>query len=146
MSVLVDANLLIYAFVESAPNHPRARAWLEKLLNDGGPVGLPWESLLAFFRFVTHPKIATRPLSSREAWAQVRLWTARSNVMIPAPGERHEEILARLIEETNCTSGLIHDAHLAALAIEHGLRLCSTDGDFGRFRGLTWVNPLLGDL
>jgi toxin-antitoxin system PIN domain toxin len=140
--ILVDANLLLYAKVADFPRHERARRWLDDRLAGPAPVGLPWESLLAFLRLVTNPRVFSRPLAAERAWEQVERWLAMPAAWIPRPTDRHREILARLVRETGATAALVPDAHLAALAIGHGLILCSTDGDFARFRGLRWENPV----
>ncbi len=140
--ILIDANLLVYAHARSFAQHARARAWLDQKLSDNAPVGLPWESLVAFLRIVTNPRIFERPESIKGAWQQVAAWLDCEVVWIPRPTERHGSVLERLLDATSARANLVHDAHLAALAIEHGLRLCSTDGDFARFPGLRWENPL----
>lgn len=140
--ILVDANLLIYAHVEGAPQHPAAHTWLDAQLNAGYRVGLPWPSLLAFLRLTTNPRIFELPLSATGAWAQVEAWLSVPSVWIPAPTSEHQKLLGELLAHTGASANLIPDAHLAALALEHGLTLCSTDGDFGRFPKLKWVDPL----
>jgi toxin-antitoxin system PIN domain toxin len=140
--ILVDANLLVYAHVASFPQHGRARAWLDAQLNGAAPVGLPWPSLLDFMRLVTNPRVFRRPESAPEAWRQVGEWLDCEPVWIPQPTERHREVLGRLMTTAGMQANLVPDAHLAALALEHGLALCSTDGDFARFPDLRWRNPL----
>lgn len=141
--ILVDANLLIYAHVESFPQHPRARAWLDARLNGPAPVGLPWTNLLAFLRVSTNPRVFEKPASIADAWRQVQDWLGCERAWIPQASERHSEILGGLLSASGVQANLVQDAHLAALAIEHGLILCSSDGDFARFPGLRWENPLL---
>ncbi len=140
--ILVDTNLLIYARMSSLPQHRAAREWLDGRLNDRPRVGLPWPSLLGFLRIVTNSRIFERPDSVRNAWAQVESWLGCPNVWIPQPAEGHTEILGRLLAHAAGGANLVPDAHLAALAIEHGLALYSTDGDFARFPEVKWVNPL----
>lgn len=142
--ILVDANLLVYAHVRSFPQHDRARAWLDGQLNRGSRVGLPWPSLLGFLRLVTNPRVFQRPEPMSEAWRQVEAWLAVDAVWIPQPTERHAGVLGPLLAASGARANLVPDAHLAALAIEHGLQLCSADGDFGRFADLRWLNPLSG--
>lgn len=142
--ILVDANLLIYAAIEDLPQHPAAQAWLDERLNGVERVGLPWSSLLAFFRVVTNRRAVVRPVSTEDAWGQITEWLACQTAWVPSPTERHQEILGGLLIAYGVRAGLVHDAHLAALAVEHGLLLCSTDGDFARFPGLRWTNPLAG--
>ena len=140
--ILVDANLLIYAHVGSFSQHARARQWLDGQLGGGGPVGLPWPSLLGFLRIVTNARVFERPEPVERAWRQVEAWLDAESSWIPQPTDRHRELLGRLIAKGGIQASLVPDAHLAALAIEHGLTLCSTDGDFARFAGLRWENPL----
>lgn len=140
--ILVDANLLLYAKYSDYEQHERAHAWLDDQLNGPARVGLPWESLLAFLRIGTNARLRPRPLSTAQAWAQVEEWLGLGNVWIPQPTVRHGEVLADLLATSRAAGNLIADAHLAALAIEHGLVLCSTDGDFARFTGLRWLDPL----
>lgn len=139
---LLDANLLLYARDEESPQHERARAWLEEQLNGSSRVGIPWPSALAFLLISTHPRASDRPLTPNEARAQLAAWLESPAVWVPLPTESHWRLLDGLIERHDLRGNSIPDAHLAALAIEHGLELCSTDTDFARFDGLNWVNPL----
>lgn len=141
--ILVDANVLIYARVESFAQHSRARQWLDERLNGSAPVGMPWTSLLAFLRITTNPRVFEKPAPVADAWRQVADWLGCERVWIPQPTERHREILGGLLSASGVQANLVQDAHLAALAIEHGLILCSSDGDFARFPGLRWENPML---
>lgn len=140
--ILVDANVLLYAANRDAPEHGAARPWLDARLNGTARVGLPWPSLLAFVRLACNPMVFRQPASLRAAWAQAREWLRCESVWVPMPTERHADLMERFCALPWLTSRLVPDAHLAALAIEHGLTLCSTDGDFARFPGLTWQNPL----
>ena len=140
--ILVDANVLVYAHVRSFAQHPVARAWLDGQLNGPGRVGLPWPSLLAFVRLVSNRRVFDRPVPISSAWRQVEEWLDQEGVWVPQPTPRHRETLAPLLAHTEGRANLVPDAHLAALAIEHGLTLCSADGDFARFDGLDWHNPL----
>jgi hypothetical protein len=140
--ILVDVNLLLYARMSLFAEHRRASKWLDEQLNGSTPVGIPWQSLTAFIRLIINPRVFTKPLPLAEAWKQVEEWLACSPVWIPVPTENHAYILGQLICGNALTPNLIADAHLAALAIEHGLTLCSADGDFARFRDVRWVNPL----
>ena len=130
--ILVDANVLIYAHVRSFAQHSRAKQWLDGRLAGSAQVGLPWPSLLSFLRLVTNRRVFERPESTDSAWHQVLAWLACDSVWIPQPTDRHAEVLGGLLKKVNVAANLIPDAHLAALAIEHGLTLCSTDGDFAR--------------
>jgi hypothetical protein len=140
--ILVDANLLIYAHVSSFPQHRSARAWLDGRLSGRARVGLPWASLLGFLRIVTNPRVFQRPEPISEAWQQVGAWLKAEVAWIPQPTERHRDVLGAMLKLPSVQGNLVPDADLAALAIEHGLLLCSTDGDFGRFPELRWQNPL----
>jgi toxin-antitoxin system PIN domain toxin len=140
--ILVDANLLVYAHVRSLPQHARARDWLDTQLSRGAPVGLPWPTLLAFLRFVTNPRVFQQPEPMTAAWRQVGAWLGAEGVWIPQATDRHSEVLGALLASAGVHANLVPDAHLAALAIEHGLLLCSADGDFARFPTLRWLNPL----
>ena len=139
---LVDANLLLYAHVASFPRHVPARDWLDRTLNGAAPVGMPWASLLAFVRIVSNPRVFAEPEPIAEAWTQVEEWLGCSAVWVPGPTDRHQAALAPLLTMAGMKPNLVPDAHLAALAIEHGLVLCTTDADFARFPGLRWENPL----
>jgi toxin-antitoxin system PIN domain toxin len=142
--ILVDANLLLYAANRSAPEHERAKSWLDDRLNGSVRVGLPWPTLLAFVRLASNPLVLRNPVSPSGAWRQVADWLECEPVWVPSPGDFHSAILGDLLATPGMTSRLVPDAHLAALAIEHGLTLHSTDGDFARFPRLRWTNPLTG--
>jgi toxin-antitoxin system PIN domain toxin len=139
--ILIDANLLIYAHSASFPQHEPARTWLDGRLNDGRKVGLPWESLLAFQRVLSNPRIVEQPETPHALWIQVQRWLEVESVWIPSLTEDHATILEALMPYV-VRSALVPDAHLAAIAMSHGLTLCSTDGDFARFESLNWTNPL----
>ena len=140
--ILVDANLLVYSHVRSFAQHERAHEWLDKHLNGAAPVGLPWVSLLAFLRLVTNPRVFEHPEPMDEAWHQVLDWLTCETVWIPQATGRHSEVLGELVASPGVHGNLVPDADLAALAIEHGLLLCSADSDFARFPALRWQNPL----
>jgi hypothetical protein len=142
--MLVDANILLYAVDETSPFHGRARAWLEAALNGSRRVGLPWVSISAFLRIVTHPRAMTDPLGPQQAWAIVERWLDAGPVWIPEPGRGHRQILGRLLVDLDLRANLVSDAALAALCIEHGLEIVSADSDFARFPEVTWVNPVAG--
>ncbi len=141
--ILVDANLLIYAKSRDSEYHGPARQWLEETINLGARVGLPWPSLLAFLRITTNSRIFEQPLRPADAWTQIDEWLALDNTWVPAPTEQHAALLGTLFRSTSIGGNLVPDAHLAALAMEHGLELLSTDTDFARFPGLRWRNPLV---
>jgi uncharacterized protein len=140
--ILVDANLLVYAHVDSFRQHERARAWLDDRLNGTARVGLPWASLVAFVRLVTNPRVFEFPEPLAGAWQQVAAWLDCEAAWIPQPTERHRDVLGSLLAAPGVQGNLVQDAHLAAIAIEHGLTLCSSDGDFARFSGVRWENPI----
>jgi len=140
--ILLDANVLLYAYDEKASEHPRARVWLEEALTGTRPVHLAWVAILAFLRISTDRKALTQPLSMQEAAAAVHDWLARPQVGFLNPGDRHWEILRMLLRDGQASSRLVTDAHLAALAVEHGATLCTTDRDFARFPGVRTLNPL----
>ncbi len=142
--ILIDANLLLYAVVSDYEQHEAARAWLDDQLNSPIRVGMPWVSMLAFLRITTNPRIFPDPLPMKQAWRRIAAWLDAPNVWCPEPTERHRAVLERFLSGVANSSRLVADAHLAALAVEHGLVLCSSDGDFARFDGLRWKNPLAG--
>jgi toxin-antitoxin system PIN domain toxin len=141
--MIVDANVLLYAVDASSHFHQPAKDWLEASLNEPARLALPWASLLAFQRISTHPRASARPLSPGQAWSFVDAWLNADATWVPLPGERHAEIIRDLIVAGDLRGNLVTDAHLAALAIEHGVGICSTDSDFARFPQITWVNPVL---
>lgn len=140
--MLVDANLLLFARDADSPFHSRARDWLTAQLNGPVRVGLPWQSLVAFCRISTHPRAYERPLDPDEAWQQVAEWLRAEPVWTPHPTECHAEVYGQLLRRYQIRGNLASDAHLAALAIEHGLGIRSADTDFARFTEITWSNPL----
>jgi uncharacterized protein len=140
--MIVDANVLLYAVDTGSPFHQSAKGWLESSLNEPARVGLPWASLLAFQRISTHPRASASPLSPAQAWSFVADWLDADATWVPVPGERHAEILRDLIVAGDLRGNLVTDAHLAALAIEHGVGVCSADSDFARFPQISCVNPV----
>lgn len=139
--ILVDVNVLVYAKNADLPQHEAALTWLERQVNDGVRIGLPWESLAGFLRITTNPRIFPRPLTPQAAMDQVEEWLALPNVWTPIPTSEHARILARLLRETGAAGARIPDAHLAAIAIEHGLTLASGDVGFRAYPGLKYVDP-----
>ena len=140
--MLIDANLLLYAIHERAAQHATAADWLTEQLNGPCRVGLSWQSLGAFLRIVTHPRAFERPLPASVAWARVTDWLSAPVAWIPEPGPEHARILGQIITAHDVRGNLIPDAFLAALAVEHGLTVYSTDTDFARFDEVRWENPL----
>ena len=140
--MLLDANILLFAADETSKFHSAAAAWLTDRLNGARRVGLPWSSLGAFLRISTNPRAAAHPLSPEQAWSYVEASLAAPAAWIPAPTERHAEVLGTLVRTYQLRANLISDARLAALAIEHGLSVCSADTDFARFAEIRWENPI----
>lgn len=140
--IVPDLNLLIYAYDADASRHASARAVWEECLNGEELVGIAWVTILGFLRLATHPTLQTRPLPVSAATAIVRSWLARPNVEALEAGAKHAERLLGLLERIGTGGNLTSDAHLAAIAIEHGATLYSTDADFARFPGLSWTDPL----
>jgi toxin-antitoxin system PIN domain toxin len=141
--ILVDANILIYAIDRDAPHHARARRWLEEALSGNTWVGLPWIVILAFIRVTTRPGIVRDPLSPDRALAFVDSWLRQPYVIAVGPGERHWAILSSLLRANGTAGNLTSDAHVAALALEHGATVASADSDFRRFSGISHLNPLV---
>lgn len=140
--MLVDANILLYATDRTSRFHATSREWLEESLNGDRRVGLPWESLTAYVRIATHPRASAHPLSPAEAWQNVERWLGVEVVWNPTPTDRHAAVLGGLLDKYAVAGALVSDAHLAALAIQHGLTVCSADTDFARFTEVAWLNPL----
>lgn len=140
--ILVDANLLIYAVDRDSPHHAPARRWLEDVLSGSKSVGIPWIAALAFVRITTHPGVMRKPLGSASAIGYIDGWLHQPFVKLIGPGEKHWPILRNLLTASGTAGNLTSDAHLAALAIEHGATVASADNDFRRFAGVAHVNPL----
>ena len=140
--ILVDVNILLYAEDSSSPHHTMVRPWWDALMSGSDVAALCWHSLNGFLRVATQPKIFTQPLTPAAACVKVRGWLNHPNACLVNPGPRHWMEYEKLIAATAATGNLLMDAHLAALAIEHGIGLASCDTDFARFPGLHWINPL----
>jgi hypothetical protein len=140
--ILLDATVLLYAYHRRAAQHERCRAWVEAEFSSGAAVRLPWATIVAFLRISTNPRVFERPLTTTEAEAAVSSWLALPSVSPVDPGERYWDVLRDLLHRAQVTGPLVTDAALAALAIEHGAGLCTTDRDFARFPGLRTINPL----
>jgi toxin-antitoxin system PIN domain toxin len=139
---ILDVNLLLYAYEADSPQHPAAISWLEQLFAGSDVIGLAWITLWAFVRLSTNPRVWPKPMSATAAFQHIRDWLAVPGVVIVQPGPRHLELLERLVSENRAAGPLVSDAALAALAIENGAVLASTDRDFSRFPDLRWVNPV----
>lgn len=140
--ILVDVNLLLYAYDAASAEHPRAAAWLDRCLASPGAVSLSWHTILSFLRISTAPKMIRAPFKLEEAVSIVAEWLEQPNVSILGPTERHWEIFSALLPRSRVRGSLIMDAHLATLAIEHGATLCTNDRDFARFPSLKVEYPL----
>lgn len=141
---LPDLNLFLYAANEQSPHHRAALAWVEDTLTGRETVGLAWATLLGFVRVSTHPAFIERPLTPEEALDLVDSWLDQPPVTVVHPTHRHAAVLRELLLPLGTAGNLTSDAHLAAIAIEHGATLYSCDNDFSRFSGLRWANPLDG--
>jgi toxin-antitoxin system PIN domain toxin len=141
---LPDVNLLLYAIDEESPSHDAAREWLEAVLSDTEAVAFAWTVLLGFLRISTNPAAFERPLTADEALDYIDSWLAQPAATLVDPTHEHSRTLRLLLSPLGTAGNLTSDAHLAALAIEHGAELCSSDNDFSRFEDLRWINPLAG--
>ncbi len=141
--ILVDANILLYAEDSLSEHHESARSWWDEQLSGSSPVGMCWPVLTAYIRIGTNPRLHRRPLTLREAIDRVQSWLDQPCVRMVLPTDQHWAIFRTVLRQGGgATGNLVPDAHLAALAIEHNCRLCSSDADFARFTGLDWHNPL----
>jgi toxin-antitoxin system PIN domain toxin len=140
--ILLDTSLLIYAIDSDSVRHAQARRWLEGVLSGTQWVGLPWIVLLAFVRITTRAGILRKPLPVEAAVAFIDGWMEQPYVTLVGPGDNHWAVLRNLLLAEGTAGNLTSDAHLAALAIEHGCTVASTDHDFRRFAGVTVFNPL----
>jgi len=140
--ILVDANILLYAEDQLSPRHAAACAWWDAQLSGTSPVCLCWTVLGAFIRIGTNPRVYDRPLSLDHALSRVQSWMDQPCVRMVHPTERHWTVFRKMLLEGQATANLITDAHLAALSLEYGCELISTDSDFSRFPGIRWRNPL----
>ena len=138
---LVDANVLLHAVNSDASEHMTARDWLEKRLNGTEPVAFAWVVLLAFIRVATRDGVFPSPLSIAEGFDHVEAWLGQSAAVVLHPTLRHAFVLRGLLESAGSAGNLVSDAHVAALAVEHGATVVSFDRDFGRFAGLPWIHP-----
>lgn len=140
--MIVDANVLLYARNVADPRHEAARHWLEEALNGPVRIGLPWWSLTAFARIATNTRAFPTPLAPEEAADQIDDWLSAPRAWIPEPTQRYPEIFTELLRAHGARGPLVTDAQLAALAIDHGVAVVSTDTDFARFPETRWINPL----
>jgi len=140
--ILVDANILLYAEDSLSSYHKKACEWWDDKLSEGESVCLCWTVLSAFIRIGTNPRVFEKPLSLEEAIARVQSWLDQPCTRVIRPTEMHWTIFQQMLIEGKAVANLVTDAHLAALSIEHGCQLASTDSDFSRFPKLNWINPL----
>jgi uncharacterized protein len=139
---IVDLNLLLYATNADAPQHGIAKRWWESALNGDEQIGLTWPVLLGFLRLTTRAGLLPRPIVPRQAFETVDAWMAHPMTTVLHPGDEHWTILRGIMEATGAAGNLTTDAHLAAIAIEYGATLYSSDTDFARFPTLKLANPL----
>jgi toxin-antitoxin system PIN domain toxin len=140
--IVLDANILLYAYDTTSPHHARARTWLEGAFSSGTQIGLPWQTAAAFLRIVTNPRIPGERFSVDDAIRIVDQWLEQPNVHVLSPGDGHWLLLRKMMIEGQARGPMITDAQLAALTIEHAGVLHTMDRDFARFPGLRWTNPL----
>jgi toxin-antitoxin system PIN domain toxin len=140
--ILVDANILLYAEDQLNPQHEIAREWWDEQLSGAAPVCLCWTVLCAFIRIGTNPRVFERPLTLKQTVTRVQSWLDQPCTRLIYPTERHWTVLQSLLTEGQALGNLVSDAHLAALAVQHGCTLMSTDSDFARFTRVKWKNPL----
>jgi len=140
--IVLDANILLYAYDVNSEKHAKALAWVEQVLSDATPVGLPWQTVAAFIRVVTNPRLPGKRFTPEEAAQIVDQWLDQPNVRLLAPSDQHWIIFRQMMIDGQARGPLVSDAQLAALATEYGGILQTTDRDFARFPGLRWSNPL----
>ncbi len=140
--IVTDVSILIYAHDVNYIHHDKIRNWLEEKLNSTETLYLNWQAISGFLRITTHQKLFKIPMAAEKAREKINQWLSRPNVSILVETEKHWAIFERLLVETKIVGPKTIDAHLAALAIEHGVVLATTDRDFGAFKGLRLLNPL----
>jgi len=139
--ILPDVNVLVHAHNADSAVHESARRWWDACLSGSEGVGLAWATLLGFIRITTNRKVVARPLPIRDVMARIHGWLELPHVHVAQPSETHFARLRAELERLGTAGNLTTDAHLAALAMERGYILYSTDADFGRFPALRWINP-----
>lgn len=140
--IVLDANILLYAYDGASSHHAKARAWVEKVFSSAEPIGLPWQTVSAFLRVMTNPRLPGERFTLTEAVEIVDRWLQQPNVRALAPDDDHWALFLQTVVEGQAPGLLISDAQLAALTTEYGGVLYTTDRDFARFPGLKWTNPL----
>ncbi len=139
---IVDLNLLLYATNADAPQHEQARRWWESALNGDEQVGVTWPVLLGFLRLTTRAGVLPKPLKPLQAIETIDTWLAHPITTVVHPGDEHWTILRALLAESGAAGNLTTDAHLAAVTIEYGATLYTTDSDFSHFAALRTANPI----
>jgi toxin-antitoxin system PIN domain toxin len=140
--IVVDANILLYAYDAASSYHAKARAWVEETFSGSTPIGLSWQTIGAFVRIMTNSRLPGERFSLPEAVQIVDRWLEQPNIRILVPDEEHWALLRRVIVDGQASGPLVSDAQLASLTMEYGGELYTTDRDFARFPGLRWTNPL----
>jgi len=140
--IVIDANILLYAYAADSDKHAKARAWVEEVFSGASPVGLPWQTVSAFMRIVTNPRLTGKRFTPAEVVEIVDEWVNQPNVRLLGPGDDHWNFLRQMMVDGQARGPLVTDAQLAALTIEYGGVLHTTDRDFSRFPGLRWKNPI----
>lgn len=141
--IVIDANLLLYAYSAASPHHQKARIWLETVLSGEEPVGIPWQTVAAFVRIATDPRVPGFRRSAAEALQIVDEWLQEPKVRLLLPGDQQWRLFRKMVLEGQTSGPLVSDAELAALTTEYGGVLYTADRDFARFPGLRWVNPIV---
>jgi len=140
--IVLDANILLYAYDSDSDRHAKARAWVEQTFSGACPVGLPWQTVTAFVRIVTNPRLSGKRFTPADVIEIVDQWVNQPNLRLLAPGDHHWSFLRQMILDGQARGPLVTDAQLAAITIEYGGVLHTTDRDFSRFPGLRWKNPI----
>ncbi len=140
--ILIDANILLYAEDKLSPHHQAARSWWDTQLSGAAPVCLCWTVLGAFIRISTNPRVYEHPLSLDQATSRVQSWLDQPCTRLVHPTQQHWTVFQKMLLKGKAVANLVTDAHLAALSIEHGCELISSDSDFARFPGIRWRNPI----
>ncbi len=140
--IVIDANILLYAYDADSDKHAKARAWVEEVFSGASPLGLPWQTVSAFMRIVTNPRLTGKRFTPAEVVEIVDEWVNQPNVRLLGPGDDHWNFLRQMMVDGQARGPLVTDAQLAALTIEYGGVLHTTDRDFSRFPGLRWKNPI----
>lgn len=140
--IFPDINLLIYAYNSGFKQHDACAAWLESVMNGNSTVCFSWHTIMGFMRIITTPRMSPNPFTTNEAMEIASTLMNSSNSIMLTPGDNHFRIFRDLVDETGITGAKLADAHIAALAIEHGATVASSDRDFRVFDGLHLINPL----